>query len=50
MTEKIIRRIAEATGLESSLRTEAGGGVALYPAASEKKAEFMDGEVLKPLR
>lgn len=49
MTEKIIRRIAEATGLESSLRTEAGGGVALYPAASEKKAVFMDGGSLEAL-
>lgn len=49
MTEKIIRRLAEITGLESSLRTEAGGGVALYPAASEKKAEFMDGGSLDSL-
>lgn len=49
MTEKIIRRLAEITGLESSLRTEAGGGAALYPAASEKKADLMDGGSLDSL-
>lgn len=49
MTEKIIHSIAEITGLESSLRTEAGGGVALYPADSEKIAVFMDGGSLEAL-
>lgn len=49
MTERIIRRLAEVTGLESSLRTEAGGGVALYPAASERAAVFMDGGSLDSL-
>lgn len=43
MIEEIIRKIAEITGLDTSLRTGAEGGISLYPSSSSVEAFFLDG-------
>lgn len=50
MTEKIIRRLAEITGLASQLDLNGDGGVSAYPESTEIKERFCDGGRLVSVR
>ncbi|MBQ8781099.1 MAG: hypothetical protein IJZ72_05450 [Oscillospiraceae bacterium] len=50
MTEKIIRRLTEITGLASQLDLGGDGTVAAYPESTEIKEHFCDGGRLVSVR
>ena len=50
MTEKIVRRLAEITGLDSRLEPEAGNGISLYPESTSVKERFCDGGMLASMK
>ncbi|MBQ8826896.1 MAG: hypothetical protein IJ007_07375 [Oscillospiraceae bacterium] len=50
MTERIIRRLAEITGLASRLELDGRSGISIYPEETEIKERFCDGGMLVSAR